>query len=146
MKSQIPTNQIDIKPILPIYIPIFFGIISILLSLPATESGNFIAPIYTFLGCFIIYLYVRYIYKNTLFRVSADFIEYNKDYIFLKKNGLIKTSEIKEISISQNLLQRIFGLGSITLRSRITNDGDIHMIDILNHDKVAKNMKLIIHI
>lgn len=147
MESQINNNQIVIKPTLPkCYVPIGFGIILFIAIISVIESHNFIVYIYSIFMASVIYMCIRHIYKNTVFSISKNFIKCTKDYIFFKTNNQIKASEIREILISQNILQRHFGLGSIILKSKLTNNGDIFMTDILNHEKVAEDIKLIIRI
>jgi len=84
---------------------------------------------------------MKRIYQTTSFILSKDKIIYFRDYLFFKESRTIKTSEIREISEFQNALQDRYSIGSIVLRSRITNQGDLVIEDIANHKIMASKIR-----
>lgn len=93
---------------------------------------------------FLVYLYLLYInlvYQSTNFALSRDKIIYSRNYLFFKESRIIKTSEIREISEFQNILQEKCSIGSIILHSRITNQGNLIIKDIPNHSECASKIR-----
>lgn len=66
--------------------------------------------------------YVRGVYKNTTFEISDNTIKDKTNFLVLYFRE-IDFKNIKEVKISQSLLQKCFGLGNLTLHTQATSSG-----------------------
>jgi hypothetical protein len=123
----------------PLFILIFSSIILTLLL--KDWLPFFFRLIITLYFVYLYLLYMKRVYQNTIFILSKDKIEYSGNYLLFKESRTIKTSEIREISESQNVLQEKYSIGSITLHTRITNLGELVIKDVANHKELASRIR-----
>ena len=79
---------------------------------------------------------IREWYTRTIFELQANGVQFEHNFItFSQKN--IRYSDIKQITLQRNIIQRIFGLGTIRVTTHATSkNADITFYDIKNYQEV----------
>lgn len=81
-------------------------------------SYPFLSATYFFVLFILIMPYKAFKYKLTTFSIEKDKLSYIRDFLGYYRND-IKYENIKEVVISQGMIQRLFGLGDVHLISNI---------------------------
>lgn len=85
----------------------------------------------------IIFLTFKFvIYAKTMFSITDSTVQYKRDFITLSQKSL-SYRDIKEITLHRNILQRIFGLGTIKVVTHATiENAGITLYDIQDYQEV----------
>jgi hypothetical protein len=78
----------------------------------------------------------RLIYKNTTFELLDDSVKYRRDFINLEQKN-VKYSNIKEVKLSQHIIQRLYGIATVLVTTHATTqDAGIEIYDIKEYQEV----------
>jgi uncharacterized membrane protein YdbT with pleckstrin-like domain len=84
-----------------------------------------------------IFLLIKFfIYQSTTFYITDLFVQYKRDFITLSQK-ILRYRDVKEITLHRNVLQKLFGLGTIKVVTHATVEhAGIKFYDIKNYQEV----------
>lgn len=85
----------------------------------------------------LIFLLIKFlIYQSTTFYITELFVQYKRDFITLSQK-ILSYRDVKEITLHRNVLQKLFGLGTIKVATHATVDHvGIKFYDLKNYQEV----------
>ena len=85
----------------------------------------------------MIFLSIKFlIYETTVFSITDSTVQYKRDFFTLLQKNL-RYRDIKEITLHRNILQRMFGLGTVKVISHATTENaGIILYDIEEYQEI----------